>query len=239
MRNLLIIFILAGAMTSASALAQEPESHPYITVSGFAEDWVDPDIAVWSISIQNDGKNLTELKRENDTELERVLEVAGSLDVPKEHTISGRIGLRRVYEQDKHGRQKGFSHFQLNRQIKIEQHDIGRFEEFLDKLLMDGDLNVKLDYSLTTMAEIRARLKLQATRAARAEAEALASVLGVSIGAPLIISEYPIITDYAQIDRLSMQAGVVTRSTPERIHVSEKVYIRFALIKEDAGAESP
>ena len=128
---------------------------------------------------------------------------------------------------------------QLNRQIKIEQHDIGRFEEFLDKLLMDGDLNVKLDYSLTTMAEIRARLKLQAARAARAEAEALASVLGVSIGAPLIISEYPIITDYAQIDRLSMQAGVVTRSTPERIHVSEKVYIRFALIKEDAGAESP
>ncbi|MBN2332423.1 MAG: SIMPL domain-containing protein [Deltaproteobacteria bacterium] len=212
---------------------------PYITVSGFAEEWIDPDVAVWTVSIETDGKELKDLKRENDDEYERVLDVARALDVPTQHTTSGRIGVRRVYETDNHGRPGNFSHFQLTRQVKIEQHDIDRFEEFLDKLLMDGDLNVQLNYNLTTMGEVRERLKLQATYAARSKAEKLAAALGASVGGPLIVSEYPIITDYAQVDRRSMQAGMVSQSTPERIHVTEHIYVRFALLHGKKRAEKP
>jgi uncharacterized protein YggE len=226
-------------LSAAGGAAQEPSGVPYITVSGFAEDWVDPDVAVWAIRIQNDGKELRQLKLDNDAEFERVLKVAYALEVAREHVIAGRIGVTNIHKTDKHGRRGEFSHFRLTREVKIEQHDIGRFEEFLDELLMDGALNVRLTYNLTTAPELLHELKLEAVRAARSKAHQMAGELDSELGEPLIISEYPILTDYAQIDHLSKQSGRIIRSTPERVHLQQRVYLRFALAPREDQAASP
>ena len=119
----LIIFSAVFLMSIPHpAGAQEASLVPYVTVSGYAEDWIEPDVAVWDITIQQKGKEMRDLK-----------------------------------------------------------------------------------------------------------AVAMAEVLGGAVGQPLIISEYPIITDYAQVDRLSMQAGLIQRASPERVHLREQVYIRFNL----------
>lgn len=224
--NISAVFLMS---ITISAGAQEASLVPYVTVSGYAEDWIEPDVAVWNITIQQKGKKLRDLKDVNDRQYDRVLGIADSLGVSVEQIIVGRISIRKEYERDKHHNVKGFSHYVLTRQVKIVQLDIHRFDEFLDQLLLEGDLNARLQYQSTIQDTVRSKLKLQAVESARRKAIAMAEVLGAAVGQPLIISEYPIITDYAQIDRLSKQAGLIQRASPERVHISEQVYIRFNL----------
>ncbi len=228
-RNTFTTLVLL-VMVATCTWAQEVSIVPYVTVSGFAEDWVDPDVAVWSITISQVGKDLMDIKATNDQEFERVVSLAEGLGVPAEHIVVGRISVSRRYKKDKHGSSTGkFSHFALSRLVKVEQHDMAQFDSFLDKLLLSSELNVRLDYKATTADLVRSELRLKAVQAARDKAVAMAEVLQAEVGVPLIISEYPIITDYKQIDRLSMQSGVAIRATPERIHLKQKIFVRFEL----------
>lgn len=229
MKFLIIFSAVFQMLIALGAGAQEASLVPYVTVSGYAEDWIEPDVAVWDITIQQKGKEMRDLKEVNDREYDRVLGIAKSLGVSNEQIIAGRLSIRKEYERDKHHNVKGFSHYVLTRNIKVVQLEIDRFDEFLDQLVIEGDLNANLRYQSTIQDTVRSKLKLQAVESARLKAVAMAEVLGAAVGRPLIISEYPIITDYAQVDRLSMQAGLIQRASPERVHLREQVYIRFNL----------
>jgi len=228
-RSLFTVLITVILGTNG-AWAQEVSIVPYVTVSGYAEDWIDPDVAVWSINISQVGKDLLKIKATNDREFERVLDLAEGLGVTPEHIVTGRISVSRQYKKDKKGYKTGeFSHFALSRLVKIEQHDMGQFENFLDKLLLSNELNVRLNYKATMADSVRNELRLEAVKVAQEKASAMAETLNSEVGPPLIISEYPIITDYQQLDHLSKQAGVAVRSSPEQIHVAQRIYVRFEL----------
>jgi uncharacterized protein YggE len=239
LKRIMTLVLALTLLYACASVAQESSIVPYITVSGYAEEWVIPDLAVWSINLKNNGTELGDLKISNDLEYQRVLAVAESLGVSADHIATDRINVSKVYDRDKNGNIKNFNHFTLIRLIEIEQHDISLFDEFLNRLLLDGDLDVQMKFKSTVTNEVRDDLRLKATRDARQKAMEIASELSVKVGQPLIISEYPIISDYAQIDRLSKQSGVVMRPTPRKIHFREKIYIRFALELENGTGDGP
>jgi len=197
---------------------------------GYAEDWVEPDIAVWRISIQQRGENLKELKAENDQQLESLLSASRSLGVKEENFVSGRIDVSKMYKTDKNGSSTGdFSHFVLSRDVQVEQYDLGKFDEFLDKLLLGSGLDVRLQYRYTKADSVRNDLQLKAMRVAREKAVEMAEIVNATISRPLVISEFPIISDYQTMDQLALQAGVISSPSPQRIHIAQKVFVRFQL----------
>jgi len=101
-------------------------------------------------------------------------------------------------------------------------------EKQKDHLLV-GLLILELRYKSTMVKDVKADLKLLAVNAARKKAVEMAEVLGAKVGRPLIISEYPIATEYRPMESFARQSSAGIQSRPERIHVSQKIYIRFEL----------
>jgi len=212
--------------------AQENTLIPYITVVGQAEDWLDPDVALWQITFRHNGYELKDLKSKNDAEFAKVLKIADRLGVAQKDIVTGRISVKKNYKRDKSGNIKEFSHFTLFRKMEVAQHDLNRFDQFLNQLLIEGDLDVELRYDSTLIEKVKADLKLKAVKDARQKAVAMAQVLGALVGNPLIISEYPITTGYGARESFARQSGVIMQARPERIHVSQKIYIRFELMQD-------
>jgi len=231
MKHLMVSVFVQLALTSSLAMSQEVGPVRYITVSGFAETWVVPDVAVWSVTIEKSNDGLRDLQEASNEELARLVGLTRSLGVATDDVKIGQFIVNKQYKRDKHGNRKGFSHYSLRRNVSVTQRDFSRFEEFMDSLMFEGDLSVQLGYQSTVMDSVRYELKLQAVDAARRKALGMAGVLGATVGEPLIISEYPIITDAHHVeDRLSREAGIFFRLKPENIHVKQTAHIRFRLV---------
>jgi uncharacterized protein YggE len=240
MRQLLTISLtitLVACLATAARAGSVPRT---ITVFGAAERWVEPDIAVFDITVERKGDELGPLHAASNAELARVLQITAALDVPRDRVAAGRLNVTKHDQRDKHGNRKGFSHFTLLRKVSVELHDLGRFDEFLTALLAGGDLNTRLLWRLSAARSIQQDLKLEAVQDARDKAEAMATALGMRLGAPLIISEWPIVTDPRRVeDALSREAGFALRLKPERIKLRERAYIRFELIADPLATATP
>jgi uncharacterized protein YggE len=232
----LAIVLIAALGNSAGAAG----ASRYITVGGVAECWVEPDIAVFDITIERKGDELGPLHTASNAELARVLQITAALDVPRDRVAAGRLNVTKHERRDKHGNRKGFSHYTILRKVSVELRDMGRFDEFLTALLAGGDLNTRLLWQLSEARSIRQDLKLAAVQNARDKAEAMAAALGMQLGAPLIVSEWPIVTDARRVeDALSREAGFALRLKPERIKLRETAYIRFELMADPVATVAP
>jgi uncharacterized protein YggE len=215
--------------------AQEQSSVPYITVAGSAEVWVEPDAAVWSVRLETSGKDLGELQRENDGDLERLLELTSSNGIPADAVTCGRITVAREYEHEKYGR-GDFKGFQLTRIVEFEQHDVSQYEQLLRQLMGEGDFLATPQFKYSAEDSVQAQVHLKAVKNARTKAVAMATVLDSEIGFPLIISEYPIVTDYQHVAELSRESGVILRAKPQRIRIRSTVYVRFEVKPGESGS---
>jgi uncharacterized protein len=227
----LLVCMFALAISAFASVAQEASLGRYITVSGSAGAWVEPDIAVWNVRIEKSGGDLDKLREASDVELAGVQSAAQILGIPLGDIRTGRISILKVHERDKSGNLKGFSHYSMRRTVTIEQRDYDQVGELTKVLMRSADLNVSVGYRSTALDSVRLDLKVKAVLAAHEKAVAMAHVLGMSVGEPTIISEYPIITNYREERDRQM---VEVRSSaqvlqPEDIRVEETVYVRFEL----------
>ncbi len=227
------LFISLLVFQPINVWAQGNNHAPYITIVGQAEDWVDPDVALWQITFRHNGTKLKDLKLKNDAEFAKVLKIADKLGVAPKDIVLGRISVTKNYKRDKIGNIKEFSHFTLFRKMEVAQKDLNQFDKFLNQLLVEGDLDVELRYDSTLIEETKAGLKLKAVKNAKQKAIDMSQVLGAVVGKPLIISEYPIATGYGARESFARQSGVMMQARPERIHVSQKIYIRFELVQPE------
>ena len=153
--------IVSLLVFQTSVWAQENTHVPYITVVGHAEDWLDPDVALWQITFRHNGYELKDLKSKNNAEFARVLKIANNLGVARDDIATGRISVTKQYKRDKNGNIKEFSHFTLFRKMEVTQKDLNRFDQFLSQLLIEGDLDVELRYDSTMIENVNAELKIE------------------------------------------------------------------------------
>ncbi|MDD5719231.1 MAG: SIMPL domain-containing protein [Candidatus Krumholzibacteria bacterium] len=226
MKTHLIAILLV--LMSVAGYAQEDSPVPYITVAGNAETWVEPDVAIWAVRIEKTGRNLADLQRQSDADLDLLLETLSKMGISQGAVTSGRITVRKEYQQAKVGR-GDFKGYVLSRVVDFEQGDVMQYEEFLRQLMGEAGLDATPQFRFAAEDSIRTLVHLAAVRNAREKAVAMAAELGSRVGPPLIISEYPIITDYQQVTNLAMERGTILRLQPQRVRFASTVYVRFAL----------
>ena len=190
MKERVALVMVVGAVLAAGGFAQEGRAVRTISVSGTAATRTAPDRIVWGIRLSDTNKVLLRAKEQSDAKLTRVLALREKLGIKPEDLETGRVSINREYERDEHGRQGAFKHFIMRRSVSIRQHDLTRFDEFLDRLASSAEMEVGFNSDSSRRHEVLAQTRLKALAIAKEKAEAMAAVVGAQAGEALSIDEY-------------------------------------------------
>ncbi len=243
------VLMLAALATicggSGRALADQPL--PTITVTGTAEVRVVPDQCVLTFSIDSRARELDAAVAENDEKIHAVVEFLKSRDISSRDIRSDILNIRPIYKQmppvkaqvvqqgagggdDLEDSQIKPVGYVAQRGLTVTIRDLDVFESVYRGLIERG-VNVVngVNFQTSELRKHRDEARLQAVRAAREKAEAMARELGATLAAVQTISESGNVGYLRRtMSNASIIAGEEAIGSGE-IEISESVQVVFVL----------
>jgi len=236
MRRIAGLVVGLMMLSTGALFAQEASPLRTISVSGTVEAEVAPDRIIWKISLKDFDKDLREAMKRNDEKMESMVALREKLQIDEGDFETGHMSIRREYERGQYGSQGAFRHFVVTRSVTIRQRQLERFDEYLDTFVSSAEMEVHFGFESTRIHEVRAETRLEAIKAAKEKAGAMADAAGAKLGRVLTINEHP--EDGSRIDSVS-NVAVPTNSpsvdvasgrfVPGAIKVQVTVYATFEL----------
>ena len=161
-----------------------------ISVSGTAVTHTPPDMIVWTLEVSDSDKDMLAAKRRNDQRVKAILALRKDLGLKESDLETGQVSIRREYEQDQQGHRGAFKHFTISRTILVRQHELERFDQFLEKCVASAQPEVDFEFQSSRIQEVRAETRLKALQVAREKAAALAKAVGAKLGKVLKVDEH-------------------------------------------------
>lgn len=184
---LLPIFLLAN-----TAIADEPAPRT-ITTTGTATIHVVPDEAAIQFSIHTFDADLLKSKKLNDDATAEVLAFLKSLGIEAKDIQTAAATSSAVYEyRQEYNRQvRGpIVGYDVTREYGIKLRDLTKLDSVYDKLLPDSRVTLQtLSLSTSESRKHRDQARLDAVKAAKEKAQALAGALDMRVSMPRQISE--------------------------------------------------
>jgi uncharacterized protein YggE len=182
MRKTILILALAF-MTIAGA--QETKQIPQINVSGEGKVKAVPDQAFISVSVDTKGNNATDVKKQNDAVVEKVIQAIKKSKLPKEDVQTQRISLNPQYDYDK----KKYT-YNATQTIQILLKDLSQYDGLMEELVNAGINRItNVEFRSSKMDQLKSDARKLAMKDAKGKAEDYVSVLGQKVGNALTISD--------------------------------------------------
>ena len=184
-------FALSFLMLASTALADEAMPRT-ITTSGSATVHVAPDEATLNFSVHTSDKDLAKAKKLNDEAAAEVLTFLKSLGMEETDIQSTFADSQAVYgnrddNRQIHGPLLGFD---VARTYGVKLRDLKQLGPIYDKLLPDARITMEgQTLSTSELRKHRDKARLDAAKAAREKAEALAAACDAKVGAARSINE--------------------------------------------------
>lgn len=183
------LLILASACTVA-------EDFPHtVSVSGKGVVSAEPDRAVVQMTIMNRSKELDAAQAEAAKVTAAVLTLVDKLDIDRNKVDTTGANVRPDYRWNRETEEQELRGYIADRQMNIRVDDLDKLGRLVEGAIAAGVNQVsppRLDSS--RRAELHREALAAAAEDARANAEVLASTLGVSLGRPISISDSNIST---------------------------------------------
>jgi uncharacterized protein YggE len=238
MRALIVICAIfeLGAVARADKDALPPRE---IVVSGDAEIKVVPDQVILTFAVDTLDKDLIVAKQQNDDRVKKIMGVTQQFKIEPKHVQTDQITIEPRYEN--YGSKQQFLGFGVRKSVIICLKDMSKFEALLMALLKAGTNRVDgVQFQTTELRKHRDAARLQAIRAAREKAVALAGELGQKVGRPRSIVEngggYAALgrSAYGNVQNMSTSTGGGDASSdsgfaPGQISITASVTVRFDL----------
>lgn len=225
--NARLLMTALAMLFSTNALAATAVSDldtPSIAVTGESEVRIVPDEVFFNVAVVTMDKDVTVAARDNDAKLRSLLATAKEFNVPPGMIQTGEmtIGRRENMSQALIG-------FEVRKSVSICLKDLSRFELLLSALVKSGVNEMPgIEFRSTKMEDARTKARMQAVKAAKTKASAMAGELGEKVGRPLKISEAPVsFQRFAYADPASSQSH--EGFAPGEIGVRVSVSVEFAL----------
>jgi uncharacterized protein YggE len=181
------------ALLAAPAAAQETARPvtPQIVTQGTGEVRVAPDRAIVRFGVQIDAADAKTAQGRVNEAMQRVNEALRRLTIPENRIGTERLELSPVYEpqrpQDTRPRLSGYRAANV---VRVELDDLARLGPIIDAAVGAGANNIEgIEFTLTNEAPHRMEALRQASREARAKAEAITQALGVHLGSLIEATE--------------------------------------------------
>ena len=179
---------LAATLLSAPALAQT-SLPPMITVSGEATISVAPDQAEIEAGVTSDAKTAREASDANNAAMGKLLLALKAANIDEKDIQTSRLSLQPQYPPNRSGPSPVVGYRAANR-VTVRLHDIRKVANTIDMLVGAGATDIGgIGFSVSNASKLLDDAREKAVADARRKAEIYAKAAGVTLGAPLSISE--------------------------------------------------
>jgi uncharacterized protein YggE len=179
--------VIAGALLTTPALAQIPPAA--ILVTGEATVSVPPDQAQIDGGVTSEAKTAREASDANNTAMGKVLLALKGAGIEEKDVQTSRLSLQPQSAPNKTGPAAIVSYRASNR-VTVRLRDVSKVANVIDTLVGAGANEIGgINFVVTQASKLLDDAREQAVADARRKAEIYAKAAGVTLGAPLSISE--------------------------------------------------
>ena len=191
MKKHLTLAALGIALIATPAFAQAP-TPPMITVSGEDTVSVPPDLALVDGGVTSDAKTAREASDANNAAMAKVLAALKGAGIAEKDMQTSRLSLFPQYAQQQrpNGGPNVVTGYRASNRVTVRVRDVTKVANTIDTLVTAGANEVGgINFIVTKASELLDDARNQAVADARRKAELYAKAAGVTLGAPISISE--------------------------------------------------
>jgi uncharacterized protein YggE len=226
--------ILAGLLAAAGFAAETPHT---LAVTGTAEVAVAPDICFLSFVVETEHrKSAATAYRENNELMTAVSDAVKALGIEPRDIQTRGFSLSPKYHWDDDRDKQVFDGYQASHTLFVSLRDTDKASSVLDAGVGAGATRVDgVSFTVENPKKYLAEARLEALRAARAKAEAMAGVAGVHLLKPISIVEQEPNSwyRYAAQANVSLMAGAGAPSEaslePGEVKLTTTVHVTFEI----------
>lgn len=172
---------------SGSPSAPLPEVQGTIQVSGQAEVSVPADRVAITLTVETEGTSAGEATEENAARMDAVITAVRGMEIPDLEVETFGYSLRPEYQVTREGTgTRAISGYRVQNNIRVTIPDIDATGRVLDRAIEVGANRVaNLQFEASDTRQARLEALRRATVSAKEQAEAIASAMGVRLGAVL------------------------------------------------------
>ena len=184
------LLTLAMILLSAPASAQTPADFPpAISVTGEAQISVAPDIAFVDAGVATDAKTAREASEANNNAMTKVFAALKAANIDARDIQTSRLSLQPQYAPNRSGPSPVVGYRASNR-VTVRIHDVSKVAGVIDTLVAAGANEIGgINFTVSQASKLLDEAREKAVADARRKAEIYARAAGVTLGAPLSISE--------------------------------------------------
>jgi uncharacterized protein YggE len=187
MRYASIVAAVALAL-SAPALAQS-DIPAAISVTGEASISVPPDLALVDAGVASDAKTAREASEANNNAMTKVLAALKAANVDPKDVQTSRLSLQPQYAPNRSGPSPVVG-YRVSNRVTVRIRDVTKLANVIDTLVGAGANDIgNVSFEVSQASKLLDDARERAVADARRKAEIYARAAGVTLGAPLSISE--------------------------------------------------
>ncbi|MGL9619305.1 SIMPL domain-containing protein [Bradyrhizobium sp. U531] len=216
--------VLAATLPANSALADDVVSA--ISVSGEANVSAAPDLAQIDAGVANDAKSAKEASDANNAAMGKVLLALKGAGIAEKDYQTSRLSLQPQYGQNKSTGASPVVGFRASNRVTVKIRDVTKVASIIDTLVSAGANDIgNISFEVTQASKLLDDAREQAVADARRKAEIYAKATGVTLGAPLSVSEggAPVPLFKGRMAVAPMAAGAAVAPGEETLSVTVNV----------------
>jgi uncharacterized protein len=177
----------AGAPFAAQAQTEPPA---VISVTGEAHISVPPDLAEIDAGVTSEAKTAREVSEANNAAMGKALLALKSAGINEKDYQTSQLSLQPQYSVAKQGSPATVIGYRASNRVNIRLHDVTKIARVIDALVSAGANDIGgINFMVSQASKLLDDAREQAIADARRKAEIYAKAAGVTLGAPLSISE--------------------------------------------------
>lgn len=185
---------LATALSLVTPALAETDVPPAISVTGEGMVSVPPDLAQIDAGVASDGKTAREASDANNAAMGKVLLALKGAGIEDKDYQTSRLSLQPQYAQNHPGSTVSglptLVGYRASNRVSIKLRDVTRVASVIDTLVTAGANDIgNINFTVTQASKLLDDAREKAVADARRKAEIYAKAAGVTLGAPLSISE--------------------------------------------------
>lgn len=184
----LLAAAFAATLLATPALADDFPSA--ISVSGEATISAAPDLAQIDAGVASDAKTAKEASDANNAAMNKVLVALKGAGIAEKDYQTSRLSLQPQYGQNKSTGTTPVVGFRASNRVTVKIRDVTKVAGVIDALVGAGANDIgNISFEVTQASKLLDDARVQAVADARRKAEIYAKATGVTLGAPLSVSE--------------------------------------------------
>lgn len=178
-----------AALISLPAQADAPP--PTISVTGEATISTPPDLAQIEAGVTTDAKTAREASEANNAAMSKVLAALKSAGIAEKDYQTSRLSLQPQYTNPNRSGPSVLSGYRATNRVTVKLRDISKIAGVIDAVTAAGANDIGgINFAVSNASKLLDDARAEAVADARRKAEIFAKAAGVSLGAPISISEH-------------------------------------------------